>query len=92
MQQRSGPGGSNGCPYFGAYPAPTPEPTPDPYPLPIPTLDPVGPYTYRLDYLGEDLGPAEEAGGVGVEAAIERAKLRHGDYLLGMDYDYACVG
>ena len=29
---------------------------------------------------------------MGVEAAIERAKLRHGDYLLGMDYDYACVG
>lgn len=73
--------------------SPTPEPTPSPTPSPSPTLDLLALYNpYRLDYLGEDLAPAEEAGGVGVEAAIERAKLRHGDYLLGMDYDYACVG
>lgn len=81
------------APTLAPTPAPTPEPTPDPTPSPSPTLDLLALYNpYRLDYLGEDLGPAEEAGGVGVEAAIERAKLRHGDYLLGMDYDYACVG
>lgn len=81
------------APTLAPTPAPTPEPTPDPTPSPSPTLDLLALYNpYRLDYLGEDLGPAEEAGGVGVEAAIERAKLRHGDYLLGMDYAYACVG
>ena len=54
------------APTLAPTPAPTPEPTPDPTPSPSPTLDLLALYNpYRLDYLGEDLGPAEEAGGVG---------------------------
>ena len=48
------------APTLAPTPAPTPEPTPDPTPSPSPTLDLLALYNpYRLDYLGEDLGPAD---------------------------------
>ena len=66
-----------------AEPAPTPSPTPSLVELHNP---------YRLTFLGEDLTPAEEAGGVGVEAAIQRVLKRHGTGRLGKECHYTCIG
>ena len=66
-----------------AEPVPTPSPTPSLAELYNP---------YRLTFLGEDLTPAEEAGGVGVEAASQRVLKRHGTGRLGKEYHYTCIG
>lgn len=68
----------------------TPAPTFTPAPTATPTPAPENPF--HVTFLGEDTAPAEEAGGIGPEAAAARAAEVYGAEWLGKPQHYACLG
>ena len=60
----------------------TPAPTFTPAPTATPTPAPENPF--HVTFLGEDTAPAEEAGGIGPEAAAARAAEVYGAECLGI--------
>jgi len=47
---------------------------------------------FHVTFLGEDTAPAEEAGGIGPEAAAARAAEVFGEEWQGKPQHYACLG
>ena len=73
-----------------ATPAASPTPAATATPAPTPTPAPENPF--HVTFLGEDTAPAEEAGGIGPEAAAARAAEVYGAEWLGKPQHYACLG
>ena len=61
-----------------------------PAPTATPTPTPENPF--HVTFLGEDTAPAEEAGGIGPEAAAARAAEVFGEEWQGKPQHYACLG
>ena len=74
-------------PVVAATPALTFTPAPTATPTPQAPENP-----FQVTFLGEDTAPAEEAGGIGPEAAVDRAKAVFGEEWLGKPQHYACLG
>ena len=78
------------APQATAAPSPTPAATATPAPTATPTPTPENPF--HVTFLGEDTAPAEEAGGIGPEAAAARAAEVFGEEWQGKPQHYACLG